>query len=103
MPTYRITDHISGVVLSSAIQSDSDLSALSSFPEGSIAEQISPNPPAMVYTIAWPLGSGDKLIEVLTTGSRTTALAEMQKQPSGRILIEETPSANRHAAKGRQS
>lgn len=105
MPTYRITDP-SGAVLDPAVQADSGASALSGFQDvEAIATQISPNPPAMVYTIGYPLetGRGTEVVEVCTTGSRDTALREMAKQPPGRTLIEETPAANRQAARDRRS
>lgn len=106
MPTYRITSRQTGAVLSPAVQADSEFSALSNFPEDdSIATQISPNPPAMVYTIAWSSDSprGTEIVEVTATGSRVTALSEMSKQPPGHVLIEETLLANKMAARGRRS
>lgn len=104
MPTYRITDH-TGKVLDPAVQADSPFSALSGQAEDATATEISPNPPAAVFTIAWPLetGRGMELVEVMTTGSRATALQAMGKEPPGRTLIEESPAANRAAARGRRS
>lgn len=104
MPTYRITDP-AGKVLDPSVQADSPFSALSGHPHGSEAVEISPNPPAAVYTIAWSqeTARGPELVEVMTTGSRATALAALGKEPPGRALIEETPAANRAAARGRRS
>lgn len=105
MPTYRITDRASGAVLAPAVQADSEFSALAGHPEDAIVTQTSANPPAAVFTIAWPQDTarGVELVEVMTTGSRTTALAALAKEPPGRTLIEETPEANRAAARGRRS
>lgn len=104
MPTYRITDP-AGQVLDPSVQADSPFSALSGHPEDSVAVEISPNPPAVVFTIAWSqeTARGPEVVEVLTTGSRATALAALAKEPPGRSMIEETPAANRAAARGRRS
>ena len=104
MPTYRIKDR-SGAVLAPSVQADSEASALAGQPEDAVVELVSANPPAVVHTIVYPLDTprGVELVEVCTTGSRATALREMAKQPPGRSLIEETPEANRQAARGRRS
>lgn len=107
MPTYRLTDRKTGRIVDAAVQADSPLSALNGKPvEGDLeVTEISPNPPAAVFTIAWPQDTarGTELVEVMTTGSRATALRELAKEPPGRSLIEETPAANRAAARGRRS
>jgi hypothetical protein len=107
MPTYRITDN-TGAVIVQAVQADSEASALAAldgFPEdGVVVTQVSANPPATVYTIAHPMSTtrGVELVEVMTTGSRATAMRELAKEPPGRMLIEESPEANRAAARGRR-
>jgi len=105
MPTYRIKDRKTGAVLAAAVQADSESSALAGHPEDAIVELVSPNPPAAVFTVAYPVDTprGVELVEVCTSGSRATALQELAKQPPGRTLIEETPAANRQAARGRRS
>ncbi len=107
MPTYRITDRATGQVLAPSVQADSEFSARAGFPEEAdlVVTLISPNPPAAIYTIAWPqeTARGIELVEVCTTGSRATALVEMGRQPPGRTLIEETPAANQAAARARRS
>lgn len=93
--------------MDAAVQADSEFSALAGQPDDADLEvtEISPNPPAAVFTIAWPQDTarGVELVEVMTTGSRATALREMGIQPPGRTLIEESPAANRAAARGRRS
>jgi len=107
MPTYRITDRKTGAIVAAAIQADSDSSARAGQPDDAdlLVTESSPNPPAAVYTIAWPqeTARGTELVEVMTTGSRATALREMAKEAPGRTLIEETPAANRAAARSRRS
>lgn len=107
MPTYRLTDRKTGKVLDAAVQADSEISARDGQPEDAdlLVEQVSLNPPAAVFTIAWSqeTARGVEVVEVATTGSRATALREMGKQPPGRTLIEESPAANRVAARGRRS
>lgn len=107
MPTYRLTDRATGRIVDASVQADSEISARDGQPDEAdlVVTEISPNPPAAVFTIAWPqqTARGVELVEVLTTGSRATALAAMGKEPPGRTLIEETPAANRVAARGRRS
>lgn len=107
MPTYRLTDRKTGRIVDAAVQADSPLSVLGGQPEDAdlLVTEISPNPPAAVFTIAWQqeTGRGPELVEVCTTGSRATAIAAMGKEPTGRTLIEESPAANRAAARGRRS
>lgn len=107
MPTYRLTDRKTGRIVDAAVQADSESSARAGLPEDAdlLVTEISPNPPAAVYTIAWPqeTGRGTELVEVMTTGSRATALRELAKEPPGRTLIEESPAANRAAARSRRS
>ena len=104
MPTYRLTERLTGRIVEPAVQADSELSARAGQPDNAdlVVMEISPNPPAAVYTVAYPVetGRGVELVEVMTTGSRTTALREMSP---GRSLIEESPQANRAAARGRRS
>lgn len=107
MPTYRLTDRKTGRIVDAAVQADSDASARAGQPDDAdlVVAEISPNPPAAVFTIAWSqqTGRGTELVEVMTTGSRATALREMAKEPPGRALIEESPAANRAAARSRRS
>lgn len=109
MPTYRIKNR-SGKVLEAAIQADSEFSACAAFDiDTVIVEEISPNPPASVFTIAFALETtqGTKLVEVCSTGSRQTALRELNReQASGntnRIIIEESRDINQRNAKERRS
>lgn len=105
MPTYRVTNRETGEVLLPAVQADSEFSAISGQPGDPVATQISPNPPAAVFTVAWPqeTARGVELVEVMSTGSRATAQDELRKQPPGRSMIEETPAANRIGGKSRRS
>lgn len=105
MPTYRLTDPATGAVLDPSVQADSEWSARAGHPDETTVTEISPNPPAAVFTVAYThdSGRGPETVELATTGSRATALREMAKQPPGRTLIEESPAANRAAARGRRS
>lgn len=102
MPTYRVIS-ATGQVLDPAVQADSQFSALSGHPDDATAREISPNPPSVVYTVGRleQTGQGPVVVEVMTTGSRATALREMGTP--GRSLIEESPEANRAAARSRRS
>lgn len=110
MPTYRIRG-LDGKILDAAIQADSEFSAAAAFDIDIVTvEEISPNPPATVYTIAFPLETlrGVEIVEVSSTGSRTTALRELGRENSGngkptRTLIEESREINQQRAKERRS
>lgn len=115
MPTYRIRDR-AGKILDASIQADSEFSAGAGYDLNEVTiEEISPNPPATVYTIAFPLETpqGIALVEVLSTGSRTTALRELSRENGNgngngngkpiRTLIEESREVNRQRAKERRS
>lgn len=118
MPTYRIRDR-AGKILDAAIQADSEFSAAAAYDLDTVTiEEISPNPPATVYTIAFPLETlrGTEIVEVCSTGSRSTALRELSRENSGngngnsngngkpiRTLIEESRAVNQQQAKGRRS
>lgn len=110
MPTYRIKDP-DGKILDAAVQADSEFSAAAPYNDIQVVvvEEVSPNPPATVYTIAFPLETvhGIELVEVGSTGSRPTALSEMARERgnghTNRTLIEESREVNRQQAKGRRS
>lgn len=115
MPTYRIRG-LDGKTLEAAIQADSEFSAAAAYDLNMVTvEEISPNPPAMVYTIAFPLETihGVEIIEVGSTGSRATALRELSRENGNgggngngkplRTLIEESREINQQRAKERRS
>lgn len=123
MPTYRIRD-LDGKILDAAVQADSEFSASAGYDIDIVTvEEISPNPPAVVYTIAFPLETlhGTKMVEVCSTGSRETAEREMRRENGNgngnggngnggngngkatRTLIEESREVNRQRAKERRS
>jgi hypothetical protein len=114
MPTYRISNRLTGAVLAPSVQSDSDVAAAAEYLdslgpsttltlEDFIVTQISANPPAAIFTVAVNLseGQGGGVREITTTGSRATAAREASKHP-GAFVIEEDREQNRERSKGRR-